>query len=131
MQPKAVDIRHKGVSQKSSRPCEPSFCICQSQEHPMACWSRGMVLTSGARGPGFKSRTSPPRALEPLFSSSISPCCLLWANRTPPSSKASAVSARFQACISPIFLVPRLQFKLVRPLSSVGSSACAERRCCF
>ncbi len=41
------------------------------------------------------------------------------------------MSARFQACISPIFLVPHLQFKLVRPLSSVGSSACAERRCCF
>ncbi len=83
----------------------------------MARWSRGMILASGARGPGSKSLTSPPRALEPLFSSSISPCCLLWANRTPPSSKASAVSARFQACISPIFLVPRLQFKLVRHLA--------------
>ena len=24
-----------------------------------ACWSRGMIRASGARGPGFKSRTSP------------------------------------------------------------------------
>ena len=29
-----------------------------SSRHPLAAWSSGMILASGARGPGFKSRSS-------------------------------------------------------------------------
>ena len=39
-----------------------SLCDCGSfvqSETAMACWSSGMIRASGARGPGFDSRTGP------------------------------------------------------------------------
>ena len=32
---------------------------CACDQHPSAAWSSGMILASGARGPGFNSRSSP------------------------------------------------------------------------
>ena len=43
---------------------KPITCLEFHQEsiflyNELACWSRGMILASGAGGPGFNSRTSP------------------------------------------------------------------------
>ena len=38
---------------------ENKFSSLDSEVDPMACWSSGMIRASGARGPGFDSRTGP------------------------------------------------------------------------
>ena len=45
---------------KSNRLFVRSLCFYRNPSHyVMACWSSGMIRASGARGPGFDSRTGP------------------------------------------------------------------------
>ena len=45
----------------------------------LVLWSRGMILASGARGPGFKSRQDPPLQHPPGAPFVVSPCKNLFA----------------------------------------------------
>ena len=47
---------HIDIGSHYSYSCFPPFVYVMNA---MACWSSGMIRASGARGPGFDSRTGP------------------------------------------------------------------------
>ena len=47
---------HIDIGSQYSYSCFPPFVY---EMNAMACWSSGMIRASGARGPGFDSRTGP------------------------------------------------------------------------
>ena len=52
----------------------------------MACWSSGMIRASGARGPGFDSRTGPIFLQKQLFSLSVQDVYVAEGGFDPPTS---------------------------------------------
>ena len=44
----------------------------------LACWSSGMILASGARGPGFDSRTSPSFIIFLIILQAVTAFSLFW-----------------------------------------------------
>ena len=60
----AVVLRGRVPCWPSRRRPQPPLCPLRLQacviEEQLAAWSSGMILASGARGPGFTSRSSPP-----------------------------------------------------------------------
>ncbi len=118
MQAMLAQVRKNRVSQKSDQWLEPSFCTsagaeCLSDwsiEHseirgtsasveksPVARWSRGMILALGARGPGFKSRTSPASVFGASFLEQHPSMLPFLGHRMPPSTKDRAVVCAFSS----------------------------------